>query len=154
MGFEITEQMTGSHTFEQGQGPRGRHPLQFRAIWGPRRLRDWLNPLGDRFLWQELSGEIQIGGLTDGWVPCQGQLELRYFRDRSIRYVFDLDVDGELFRFKGEKVNILPWNLATSHTTCFGVLVRLSTGELVSTSVTHFRLWTALPFLASLRWRG
>ena len=51
-GFSIREAMTGNHEFQVGFGPPGVHPFGFRLTWGPERITDWLNPLGDRFLWQ------------------------------------------------------------------------------------------------------
>jgi hypothetical protein len=91
-----------------------------------------------------------VGGLCD-WAPCKGTLSLEYGKQR-IRYRFDFEAGGKLYRFSGDKVNIRPWNLGTSHTTCFGTLVELDSGRLVSTSVTEFRLRDLPGFLTSLRW--
>jgi hypothetical protein len=84
--------------------------------------------------------------------PCLGTLELQYARGRIV-YGFDLDIDGVVHRYQGHKANIRPSTLPHSHTTCFGTLVELSTGRLVSTSVTRFRLRTLPHFLGSLRWQ-
>ena len=150
MGFRIRETMSGTHEFAPGAGPAGQHPFSFRLRWGPDHLVDWLNPLGGQFGWQEAEGEVEVGGLC-GPTPCRGTLSLEYGRGR-IRYAFDFEVDGVPYRFTGDKVNIRPWNLATSHTTCFGTLVELETGKLVSTSVTEFRLRDLPRFALSLRW--
>ncbi len=58
------------------------------------------------------------------------------------------------YQYVGQKVDIRPWNLPWSHTRCFGHLTRADTGELVSTSLTRFRLRSAPRFLASLRFQG
>jgi len=151
VGFRIRETMSGEHEFRNGKGPAGRHAFAFRVTWGPDRLREWLDPTSQRFLWQELEGETRIGGLCD-WTPCQGTLELRYLGERRIRYSFDLQVDGTTYHFVGDKSDIRLWNLPTSHTTCHGTLTEVETGELVSVSVSTFKLRTLPAFLASARW--
>jgi len=151
MGFRTRELMSGEHEFRAGHGPAGRHPFAFRVKWGPDRLGEWLNPLGDRFLWNELEGEILVGGLCD-WTPCRGTLDLEYFGPRRIRYTFDLEVAGKTYRYVGDKVDIRAWNLPVSHTTCFGTLVELATGTLVSTSVTRFKMRHLPSMLLSTRW--
>jgi hypothetical protein len=138
MGFKISEIMSGFHEFHDGRAT-GRHPFEFKATWGPDRILDWLDPRSPAFLWQELEGTVRAGGLTDG-APCKGTLHLEYIPKRSIRYDFDFDVDGVTYHYVGEKQNILPWNVWVTHTTCFGVLTERSTGKLVSTGVTFFRL--------------
>lgn len=150
LGFTMDEVMTGWHEFEPGEGPAGPHPFEFRVTWGPRDVRPWATPGGPGFLRQPLSGTVTAGGLCDA-TPCEGTLELRYFDDQTLRYAFVFAVDGRRFRFAGQKVNILPWNLPVSHTTCFGVLTDADTGRLVARSVTHFRLGTTPAFLASFR---
>jgi hypothetical protein len=151
VGFLIREEMSGTHTFQDERASRGPLPFVFQVRWGPRSLVEWLNPLGPRFLWQEVKGRVRAEGLCD-WVPCHGTLELNYGQAR-IRYAFDFDVEGQAYRFQGEKVNIRPWNLAVSHTTCYGTVVELESGKLISTSVTTFKLRHSLQFLASLRWQ-
>jgi hypothetical protein len=76
---------------------------------------------------------------------------LRYLQDRSIRYAFRFKEGGKDYKYVGEKVNIHLWNLPWSHTTCFGRLILQGTGELVSTSVTHFRIRSLPRFIASVR---
>ena len=150
IGFLIDEVMTGTHEFEPGCGPRGTHPFEFRIAWGPKRILPWANPQNKEFLTQPLEGKVDIGGLCHD-VPCAGTLKLRYFTKRTIRYTFDFQVDGTDYHYVGEKVNILPWNLPTSHTTCFGTVVEVDSGKLISRSVTLFKLNTMLDFVTSFR---
>ncbi|HSA58907.1 MAG TPA: hypothetical protein VLJ37_04410 [bacterium] len=150
LGFRIVETMTGSHEFEEGRGPKGSHPFSFEGRWGTSDLSEWLKPSSGKFLVADLEGTVTAGGLCRN-APIKGRVELRYFKDRKIRYVFEFRVNGKAYRFVGEKVNIRPWNLPVSHTTCYGVLTEKTTGRLVSRSVTHFRLRTIPAFLGSLR---
>lgn len=152
MGFRVTEVMSGTHERCDGQGPRGPRPFAFRVTWGPDRLIDWANPASDRFLWQPLEGEVSAGGLCDGWAPCRGTLALEYFGRRRIRYELDFEAPGGVLRFVGEKVNIRPWNLLVSHTTCTGTITELATGRLVSSAVVTFRLRDLPRLLLSTRW--
>ena len=150
VGFHANEVMTGTHEFEPGCGPAGRRFMQFRVKWGTSKLADWLRKDSGRFLTNDLEGTVTIDGLcTDA--PCKGDLELRYFDLHKIRYLFTFEVGGVAYRYVGEKVNIMPWNLPFSHTTCFGRLTEVATGKLVSTSVTFFRFSTVLQFATSLR---
>lgn len=148
-GFVMDETMTGSHEFEPRFGAPGRRFMEFKVTWGPKNVRHWGNPFSTGLI-NDLEGTVTIEGLcTD--TPCTGSLELRYLKDASIRYTFDFTADGVDYHYVGEKLNIKPWNLPYSHTTCFGRLTRLDTGELVSTSLTHFRFRTSLAFAASFR---
>lgn len=150
MGFQIQEVMTGHHEFERGHGAPGRHFMEFRVTWGTDDLRAWADPFGDRFLVNELQGTVTVEGLCRD-TPCRGTLEMRYFKDGSIRYTFEFEVDGTRYEYVGQKMHIRPWNLPWSHTTCYGRLIAKETGELVSISLTHFRMRTALRFLGSFR---
>lgn len=150
VGFRMSEVMTGRHEFEPGCGPRGTHPFEFRVDWGPEDVLAWANPTRREFLTQPLEGWVSIGELCER-APCAGTLELRYFTKRTIRYTFAFVADGRDYQYVGEKVNILPWNLPTSHTTCFGTVKELDTGKLISRSVTHFRLKTTFDFVTSFR---
>lgn len=150
VGFVMDEIMSGDHEFEPEFGEPGRRPMEFRSTWGPKSLREWINPFGDKFLWQELSGTITVDGLCEN-VPATGSLELKYFTEHILRYKLYFEVNGKQYEFIGEKVNIQPWNLPVSHTTCYGVLKELETGKLVSKSVTHFRMTTVPAFVASFR---
>jgi len=150
-GFEMHEQMSGTHVFEPPFGdPEERVPFRFDITWGPRDLWRWLNPRDEEFLCQQLRGTVSAAGLCEN-APCEGVLELRYFGEHVLRYTFEFLAQGVAYRYVGEKVNIRPWNLPFSHTTCFGVLTEARSGRLVSRSVTHFRMSTAIAFLRSLR---
>jgi len=149
-GFQIDELMAGEHEFEPGFGPAGKRPMHFKAGWGPNDMLSWLNPLGDGFMTNNLKGTVSIDGLCID-TPCEGRLELRYFDEQKIRYSFTFTVDGVDYSYVGEKVNILPWNLPTSHTTCFGELRKVETNELVSKSITHFHMDTLPELMSSFR---
>ena len=95
-------------------------------------------------------GSVTIDGLCYG-IPCKGSLALRYFEDHTVRYDFGFALEGQSYKYLGEKKNIRLWNLPWSHTTCFGRLVLEETGEVVSTSVTHFRMHTLPRFITSIR---
>jgi len=150
VGFRIDETMAGEHEFEPRFGEPGRRPFSFSVTWGPEDLKSFLVPGGDGFLASDLQGTIDVDGLCRG-APCSGTLQLRYFKDHTIRYTIEFEVDGVPYHFVGEKMHIYPWNLPWSHTTCFGRLTRADSGELVSTSLTHFRMRDAPSFLGSLR---
>lgn len=150
LGFSIDEAMSGKHEFTPRFGPAGRFPFEFKVNWGTDNVKNWLTPGRDGFLRSELAGTVTVGGLCQE-TSCWGQLEMRYFKDASIRYSFEFEVEGVHYRYQGEKVNIRPWNLPVSHTTCYGTIEEKETGKLVSRSVTHFRLHTLPRFLASLR---
>ncbi len=150
VGFQIEELMSGEHEFETGMGPEGKYPFEFKVKWGPKNISAWLNPKSEEFLTQPLWGTVTAGGLCYD-APCEGTLELAYFSERKIRYTFDFQAYAKEYHFVGEKVNILPWNLPVSHTTCFGTVTEKDTGKLVSRSVTYFKWWTAPFFIASFR---
>jgi hypothetical protein len=149
VGFRITEVMSGTH--ELRDGPPGPRPFSFDVTWGPDRLGEWANPFGAGFLWQPLEGRLTAEGLCER-ARCKGTLTLEYFARRRIRYELDFEAGGVPHRFVGEKVNIRPWNLLVSHTTCTGTIVELATGRLVSTAVVTFKMRTLPSFLLSLRW--
>jgi len=148
-GFSMDEVMTGTHEFAPGAGPEGTLPFEFRVRWGAQDMSEFLNPLGEKFMVSGMEGTVSVGGLCED-APCRGTLELRYFKDQKIRYTFEFGARDATYLFVGEKVNILPWNLATSHTTCFGTLTD-DAGQLISRSLTFFRLRTAPAFLASFK---
>ena len=150
LGFRIDEVMSGTHEFEAGFGPAGKLPMSFRVTWGPDDIRTWINPGSGEFLTQPLEGTVTVGGLCKD-APCKGRLELRYFDEHALRYTFEFLGCGVRYEYVGEKVNIRPWNLPISHTTCYGRLTEADTGRLVSRSVTHFRLHTAPAFVGSFR---
>ncbi len=150
-GFRIDEVMAGEHAFEPQFKKPGKRPFYFKATWGPKEMLQFLNPMGNDFFINDLKGVVYVDGLTDGEIEINGRLELKYHDGQKIRYLFDFEHDNVEYSFVGEKVNILPWNLHLSHTTCFGELRNKTTGELVSKSITHFH-WDTLPeFVGSFR---
>lgn len=151
VGFCMDEIMSGDHEFvDEERKKEGKLPMEFKVTWGAESLTDWMNPFNPEFMTNTLEGTVTIGGLCED-TPCEGVLELRYFDQQKIRYTFDFEVDGEDYRFVGEKRNIYPWNLPYSHTCCFGELRKADTNELISNSITHFR-WETLPeFLGSFQ---
>lgn len=150
VGFTLDETMSGTHVFEPGQGPEGELPFEFTVTWGPQSLAEWGDPCKAGFLTQPMRGTVTAGGLCIK-APCEGTLALRYFSNHTIRYEFTFSANGEAYRYVGEKVNIMPWNLPVSHTTCFGTLTKRDSGVLVARSVTHFGLGTVFEFLGSFR---
>lgn len=149
LGFRIDETMSGEHWFEPGCGPKGRHAFEFKVTWGSENLAAWMKCIAGGVV-SQLSGTVTVGGMCEA-VPCAGVLEIRYFDEHKIRYQFEFRTGGSRYRFVGEKLNIRPWNLLTSHTTCFGTLTDVETGRLVSRSLTHFRLLSTPGFLRSAR---
>ncbi|MFY9114764.1 MAG: hypothetical protein WAO23_05940 [Dethiobacteria bacterium] len=150
IGFKMDEVMIGEHQFEPGMGPEGKFPLEFRVTWGPKNFLSWIDPRSQDFLTQPLQGVITVGGLCYD-APCEGTLKLDYFNENKIRYTFDFTVKEKDYLFIGEKINIKPWNLPVSHTTCYGTVMEKDTNVLISRSVTFFKLKTAPAFLASFR---
>ncbi len=149
-GFRVTEWMRGEHEFAPGFGPEGKRPMRFYAEWGPWELGRWLDPRSTEFLVNACSGRIWIDGLCEG-VPFEGRFLLRYHVDRSVRYEFRFEAGAERYLYVGEKSGFGPFNLATTHTTAFGTLVRERDGALVSRSVLRFRLRELPAMVASLR---
>lgn len=154
LGFRIDEQMQGTHRFLRdyppGQVVAGTElPFSFDASWGHRQLGRYLRP-GSDFLLAELTGRVTAGGLCED-APMSGELQLRYFQDATVRYTFEFEASGGRMRYEGEKRGIRPWNLHRSHTTCFGTITEVATGEPLSDSVVHFELGLLPSFLASLR---
>src|SRR5512142_2384061 len=88
LGFKMDEVMTGTHEFEPGAGPAGRRPMEFKVTWGTERFVEWLDPKSPKFLVNDLAGTVTVDGLCQD-TPCKGVLELRYFDQHRIRYVFD-----------------------------------------------------------------
>ncbi|MCX7944807.1 MAG: hypothetical protein N2746_09905 [Deltaproteobacteria bacterium] len=153
IGFEMRERMNGTHRFENGYGPDGVFPIEFDVVWGTSNILDWINPKSERFLVNDLSGHITVGGFCEN-AEVKGTLELKYFTEFKIRYKFEFEKDNKLYVYVGEKVNIKPWNLPVSHTTCFGTILEKDSGRLVSRSVVFFRYSTIPSFLLSLRIKG
>jgi len=150
VGFLIDEVMDGSHHFVVDRDRAGEQPFVFRVTWGAKHLGKFVNPMEPEFLTAFLFGTVTIGGLCQD-APCEGSLELLYFSGAKIRYTFDFEVDGTRYRYVGEKRDIRPWNLHRTHTTCYGTVTDLQTGEVISESITHFRLSAAPSFVATFR---
>ncbi len=150
VGFTMEEIMDGSHQFEHGCGPTGRLPMEFTVTWGTKRLGKYLDPLGEGFMRSDLEGTITVGGLCTE-APCAGTLALKYVSENAITYTIDFRAGERDYTYVGSKVNIWPWNLPVSHTTCFGTIKESDSGKLISTSVLFFRLWRAPSFVSTLR---
>lgn len=146
-GFSAHEVMSGWHRLESAPGVR--LPLSLALDWGTRDLGGWLSRRSPGFLVSDARGEVEASGLVDR-VACVGTLALRYVPDGLLRYDLAFEAGGRRLRLVGEKVEIRPWNLPVSHTTCFVRIVDAG-GVLVSTGVLRFRLRTAPAFLASFR---
>ncbi|MCX7957822.1 MAG: hypothetical protein N3B13_02110 [Deltaproteobacteria bacterium] len=149
-GFEMKEIMSGTHRFEKGCGPEGEFPLVFNVVWGTDNLSEWINPKSEKFMTNHLRGHVTVGGLCEN-AEVNGTLELRYFTEFKIRYRFEFSANGKNYIYTGEKVNIKPWNLPVSHTTCFGTIVEKDSCRLISRSVAFFRYSTIPAFLMSFR---
>jgi hypothetical protein len=151
LGFLMDELMQGTHHFVNGFGPEGEHEMFFEVTWGTRHLANYLNPFGANFMSNFLEGTITVGGLVER-AACRGTLDLKYFSEAKIRYKFTFKDDkGVPYRYVGEKVNIRPWNLHRTHTTCYGTITNLETGKDISKSILYFKLDTVPAFIKSVR---
>ena len=125
--------------------------MSFQVTWGTRHLLTWLNPLSNGFMSNFLEGTISVGALVED-APCTGTLDLRYLQEGALRYTIDFKAaDEHPYRYQGEKVDIRPWNLHVSHTTCYGTITDLVSGQDISKSILRFELGTLPNFLASFR---
>ena len=125
--------------------------MSFEITWGARRILPYLNPLKMSFMSNFVEGTVSVGGLVQN-ARCRGTLDLRYFSEAKIRYNFTFkDDQGRALRYIGEKVNIRPWNLHRTHTTCYGTITDLGTGQELSKSILYFELQTMPAFLSSFR---
>lgn len=155
VGFLVDETMAGTHRFLVDFDPGGikagdELPLAFEATWGHPQLERFANPLSQDFLFNVLTGSVSAGGLCEA-TPIKGTLELRYFKDSTIRYTFEFEAHGLPLRYVGVKRGIRPWNLHRTHTTCYGTITDLSTDTPLSDSVVHFDLKLLASLAASLR---
>jgi hypothetical protein len=155
VGFRIEEKMDGTHRFLRdfppGKVDAGSElPFAFNVTWGHQDLPRYLLPGGDDFLSAEMEGYVTAGGLCLD-APLKGTLELRYFKDASVHYEFEFEAHGRPMRYVGQKRDIRPWNLHRSHTTCYGTVTDVATGDPLSDSVVRFELGMLPTFLASLR---
>lgn len=152
IGFQISETMSGTHEFEPGHGPPGKHHMEFTAEWGPENISEWINPSNDNFLSQDMHGHVNVEHLCTN-APFSGTLELRYFTQAKINYSFDFKTNESEYHFEGSKRNIKPWNVLKTHRILYGEITDTNTGKLISTSVLYFE-WSTLPStLASIRFK-
>ncbi len=151
LGFALDEEMVGYHEFVPGEGDPGRRPFVFKVEWGHKSLLDVVGQMGSRTECY-LAGRVSAAGLCDD-SPCEGRLILDYRGTHTIRYEFSFEANGQRLRYTGEKVNIRPWNLPVSHTTCFGTILREEDRALISRGVAFFKLSKLGSFLASFRLR-
>ena len=97
VGFAMDEVMTGTHEFEPKFGSSGKRPMEFRVTWGPKHVAPWANPSSEQFMINDMEGTVTVDGLCY-FAPCTGTLELRYFKDRTIRYAFEFKVEEENYQ--------------------------------------------------------
>lgn len=147
-GFRMDEIMVGTHRFADSEDER---PMLFHLSWGHPRPAIFYNPFSPEFLCARARGVITVDGLVHK-ADCSGNLKLLYFSGGKIRYELDFSDDqGKAYHYLGEKVNIRPWNLHRSHTTCYGTITEHDTGKVVSNSVIRFPLSELPAFLKSFR---
>ena len=126
VGFKMDEVMTGFHRFDEdfdlitdGKSlSKEELFMEFKITWGPNDILKWINPLSRDFMTQPLKGTITIQGLCED-CPCDGTLALSYHKGElcyNIRFIHN----KRIYRYVGKKINIRPWNLPISHTTCYG----------------------------------
>jgi hypothetical protein len=149
LGFRMKETMTGTHEFNSGFGAPGKKFMEFVINWGPENIKKWINPFSSYFLSQRLSGKITIEDLCENQ-KCWGVLKLQYWKGR-LEYNIFFSLNGTLYEYIGIKKDIKPWNLHRTHTTCYGTLRNLYTGNIISKSTTYFELKTLPSFLGSFR---
>lgn len=141
-GFKISEVLSGTHSFINSNEQL---PIKINITWSNllRRI------LKGHFI---IIGFATIGGLCDN-AKVYGTLTISYLKFNKIIYKFNI-LPKNLFDtgyiFYGEKVNIKPWNLLTSHTTCFGTITDYN-NKLISRAVLHFKFISLPRFLSSVR---
>jgi len=142
IGFSINEVMSGYDNVLR--------PFVFNVTWGIMNIKDLFRKGPMKF---NLEGSVLFKGNT---VPCKGHLIIDYFDTHTITYIFSFHhpLCGKLM-YVGEKVNIKPWNLLVSHTTCFGTVTQHKDDALISRTLAFFKFRTIPKFLTSfrLRWR-
>ncbi|MCK9596160.1 hypothetical protein M0R19_03180 [Candidatus Pacearchaeota archaeon] len=130
-------------------------PIKLNLTWNSD-LLSFINPIHIGFLRAYVDGTIQI---DDEEFTLFGTLTLKYFEDNSIEYHLFIEnfikksstKDSECLTFIGKKINIKPWNLLFSHTTCFGTL--LQNNELIADCYLFFNLKDLFPFLKSFKFK-
>ena len=155
IGFRMTEEMSGTHRYSRDYAPGNvdagvELPLEVKITWGSPKMEEFLNPSHGRFLCADLEGSISAGGLCTQ-APIKGTLELRYFKDATLRYCFYFLAHERQFRYLGEKREIRPWNVHRTHTTCYGTITEVASNEILSESVIYFNLQDLPRFLGSFR---
>ena len=142
IGFNINEVMSGHDNVLS--------PFVFNVTWGLMNVKDLFKRGPMKF---NLEGTVLFKGTTS---PCHGHLIIDYFETHTITYIFNFhDPQFGKLMYVGEKVNIKPWNLPISHTTCFGTVSTYEDDTLLSRTLTFFFFFTIPKFLTSfrLRWR-
>ncbi len=148
IGFKMNEIMVGAHRFEESGVEQ---PMLFHLTWGHKSLREYCSPSSTEFLKAKAKGIITVGGLAHK-AECEGSLHLLYFTEHKVRYELSFtDGQGRAYEYTGEKVDIRPWNLHKSHTTCYGRITESETGRVVSKSVVYFPLAELFTFMKSFR---
>jgi hypothetical protein len=150
LGFRIHEVMSGTHEFVGKAGPKGEFPFSFELDWGTDNLLEFLNPFSGQSFTAKAEGVVRMGEFVDE-APCSGTLEFCYFTEAKIRYRFTFTVGGNTYEYIGEKVEIRPWNLHRTHTTCYGVVYDVKQGKEISRSITYFDVAALPAFLSSFR---
>jgi hypothetical protein len=153
IGFSMHEVMEGTYSFVSGAGPAGEFLIRFEIDWGPDSIMDFVNPTAGEEVFGVVrcQGEFTAEQLVEN-APCTGTLELSYISEQKLRYTLDFSgPDGKEYRYIGEKVNLRPWNLHKTHTTCYGTIYEKDTNKEVSTSTTFFKFKTIPSFIASFR---
>ncbi|MDX9721962.1 MAG: hypothetical protein RBU37_14540 [Myxococcota bacterium] len=143
--FRMRETMRGVHRFESGGSASAALPFDFTLDWGP--APEW--GTFRRGLVMDAVGELRAEGLCER-ADCRGQLVLDYWGAAELRYDLSFEQDGQRYRYLGRKVNIRPWNLPMSHTTCTGLILDAD-ARLVSTTLSHFRFRDLASFVGSFR---
>lgn len=162
LGFSIKESMSGS--FEPLSGEQwleGFDRMSFIVRWGTTNIVQSINPFSDRFMIFDLEGTLFFSKRgTDGVVSssCHGTLHLNYLQ-KYLEYKLTFQLPSDYYNTyllvaRKENVNLLkPWELKTTHTTCYGELTDYFTEEVVGKSVLHFDLSmkNLISFITSLR---
>jgi len=139
IGFKITETMSGYDDWSC--------PFEFTVTWGIDDLKKILNR---KILVFDLDGYVTRRNRK---LKCKGYLTVDYFEKHEILYLLyfnDYYHTGKDYTYVGRKINIKPWNLLTSHTTCFGTIFD-NKRQLQDSNVTFFKLKTIPKFLSSFR---
>jgi len=152
VGFTMDEVMDGEHHFINGAGPQGEFPFSFQLNWGTENVEEFFDFSDkDSFMVANCTGTINVGGLEEN-VPCQGTLALKYISDQKLIYtLFFRTSNGKEYKYVGEKINLRPWNLHKTHTTCYGTIWEKDSNKEISKSTVHFRMNTIVDFVSSFR---